>query len=225
MLEPISEALYFTRRNFTSINKVMLPYLALLMLADFVVAMVNPNSPLLLKLQTIFAFVIYPYFMAKLIRYLHFAIRTGRNGSMPDELNVPFPLWSTLFLGYLVHGLATAAGLLAFVLPGILIFLRMSFIDFNIVCRRKSLTSSITASWHQTSDNKIDIFVGLLAITIPVALVSIILLHTLTSAGWDLPALLLSNVISVYTTIFTTVFLFRHFTLAEEEMDNTNIQV
>ncbi|MFP8968473.1 YciC family protein [Pokkaliibacter sp. CJK22405] len=215
MLAPLKEALYFIQHNQPAIRRIMLPYLILLMLADLASVVFTPAA----NLQMLVALLLYPYFMAKLIRFLHMTVTRGENGITPSSIQVPMALWSSLLLGYLVHGVASTLGLFLFFVPGVYIFIKLSFIDFNIVCHGSNVMDACKESFQQTYDNKIAILVGMLSIMVPTFLATVVVVQMTFAMGVPLLGFLIGNVLSVAMTVMTTVFLFRHFTLATTDYE------
>lgn len=202
------ESLYFSISNLVAISRILIPFLAIMVLMDLYGVLFEESGLPVLPYVMIF-FLVNPYFMCKLILLLH-----ARSYREPYSGRVSPEMWLSLIMLYMVQGIAIFAGMLAFVLPGLYLTARLGFAEFEVVLNRKNPMSALQSSWEKSAEQ----MPMLLWMVILVTLASIgvsFLLTPLEQLGkfWALIAAFLSEMVSVLTTAFLTIFFYRAYSL------------
>lgn len=130
---------------------------------------------------------LYTLFVVVPVSYgLWYLLLRAVRGERPavSDLFVPFgrQYWACL-KSYLLFIICCAAGFLLFIIPGIIVSIRLSFMPFLVVDEEMSALQALKESWRRTRGHSWRIF-GLYLLALPVALAGLLLLIVGIVPAW-----------------------------------------
>ncbi len=128
----------------------------------------------------------------------------GREPSVEESYRFGLArVWSILWIGLLV-ALATFAGLLLFIVPGIIVLVRLSMAVPALVVERRRGGEALSRSWSLVRGHGWHVFGTFIVALLLVSLVSNLFTALAAGSGWVVQALL-GAVAQVITTPFTAI--------------------
>jgi len=218
--QSLLDSWFFFRRHFYAIASIILPIiLPIEIISTFTL---QPNAageidysnylPVMLV-----GLLAYPIYTVGLIYYLASVIEgTPTNTNHCWQMGKKY--WLPCLMLALFAGLTIMLGLMALVLPGILLAIRYSFAEFDLVFNQTQPIDSLRNSWHMTRDYMGTILAGYVLITVglytPFWLASKLIERT-TPGFWifDIGSSLYLN---VFGTLYT-IFAFRVYEIARHK--------
>jgi hypothetical protein len=141
------------------------------------------------------------YFMASIV--------TNNPWSVIHCYRAALLVWLKLALLYLITTIATLAGLIAFVIPGIIAFIRFAFADFICILEDRTALDAMNESWQRTQRYQWEIMVGY-ALLLLLFEGPIYIFYQFTSQPIAESVL---HIVSNIVTFIGAVYLFRIYTL------------
>ena len=150
----LSDAYFFYIRNFRQIASLCLPFLIL----DAVLESLFTSSQNFQSLYWVSFVAIYPIYTAALILFM----AESANKEHPKNIDIiasALKVWWPFYILTVVHLALSVAGLLLFIIPGILVVVRLSFAEFYLVLNgltpweaiRQSVESTKRYFWYLLS--------------------------------------------------------------------------
>lgn len=219
-LEYIRQSLFFFRRHFGTIARIQLPFIIALNLLGLLIqhsfepgstAMRNAGALLMLANLTLL-----PVYWGATILFLQSAVDSQPIGARQAILT-GLRYWRRLLLTYLMMAVAVTLGLMALIVPGLIVGVRLAFADYVCVLENRKPVESLRQSWGDTRDyfwllfkGMLIIFGGLFLLELPFAL--------LEQGGMDLaPFDALLGILFDLLGTLVTVYGFRIYCLMKEE--------
>lgn len=212
-LSVLRDSLYFFRRHLTSIIQLCLPLVVLEALSAQLLynQLGDKASP---AYGMLISLLFYPLYSAALILYLD----TRSNGqaiAKRDLLARALQLWPALALLTLISSLLILAGIALFIFPGVWIMVNLVFAEYLLVVRGLPVIEAMRTSARMTTGHFLRIMVCMLSVLAPLWLIDGLLL-TLVPDPQPGVQLVLDS-LNGFLQLFSTVVLYRLFTLLESE--------
>jgi len=170
--------------------------------------------------MALLGFVVYALYMPAVIFYIA-SVVTGKKRRTGELYQLAFKWWGPFCLLVLLVGLASFAGFLLLIIPGIIIWIKLALAEFDMLLNGSSPVEAMRTSWRMTAGRKMTLFGGFLIITLAIYVPFIIVVAILNGMGmthWLVSATTMT-LVSV-CSLFYTIFAFRVFDLAViEERD------
>lgn len=115
-----------------------------------------------------------PIYIGALV-YALFQIKLARTVNYKDAIAVGFKKWYSLFTARFVAGLLVILGLIVFVIPGIILVVRYSFIDAAVIVENKGTADSRSRSIALTEGRRWQIFGAAILFFITLIILSFII--------------------------------------------------
>lgn len=112
-----------------------------------------------------------------------------------DDLIASYPLFLTFMIASIISSLLIFFGLIAFLIPGIILAIKFFFVDYLIVDKKLGPIESLKKSWQITKGNKWNLFLFIL------------LLAFINILGFI--CLIIGLLITIPTTLMATAFVYR----------------
>ena len=183
----------FKKRPWTFIG-ILLLYVVLTMIASSITGWASEQGGV-----AAFVFPVLNLFVVQIFLSMGLIAFTLRFYGDPSDANArdlwaPKMFWS--FLGmYIVSTLATIAGFIALIIPGIIIAIGFMFAQYLVIDKELGSVESLKESWHITKGHRWDLFVLVIVLSI------LNIIGTL--------ALLVGLLISIPVTMLATVYAYR----------------
>jgi len=124
----------------------------------------------------------------------------GKNPDLSSFTSISMKKIINLFLANLIYGIVVYIGLIACIIPGIFLAVRLQLYVFNIIDHDANAFDALSRSWNSTKGNSMDIFllglalvlvnfVGLiccgigLLVTMPITIIAFALIYRLLTGG------------------------------------------
>ncbi|MGH1487039.1 MAG: YciC family protein [Cellvibrionaceae bacterium] len=154
---------------------------------------------------------IYPIYQGAFILYLASALKNSYLGKN-EYYNLSKKIWPTLLIVYITKSLAISLGLLLFIVPGLILAVRLSYAEIYCVLSKSNLNESINRSFKETNDHQLVILSGLLIILL-VGMSIIFLIQGLLKSGIgeNYITTFIFSLLSYIPVFMSTIFVFRVF--------------
>jgi len=154
--EYLRQSLFFFRNHLGMIARIQLPFLLLTsalatMTLDIDMRNMDQQQAQTMMLTMMANVLLMPLYQGATIAYLG-SVVNNQPYTVFQSLSAAAGRWPRLFLVYLLTALCVSAGLMLFILPGILIMVRLFFADYLCVTEKRGIMESITLSWNSTKD-------------------------------------------------------------------------
>jgi hypothetical protein len=173
MINKFSEAIAILWRNlglFTAI--VLTVWLPGNILVNFVAYNYVEVSDLgIMKLTMWIEGIFGPIYIGALV-YALYQIKMGKTVTYKKAMSIGFKKWGSLFAARFVASLIMGLGLIAFIIPGIILAVRYSLIDAAVVIEDKGASESRVRSIDLTAGRRWQIFWAAILFFIPFMIVS-----------------------------------------------------
>jgi hypothetical protein len=178
----------------------------------------------LLGLSYLIHFLYQPIYTGALIYWLA-RIESGEAWSLKDGLVVGVSLWDKLILVNLITHCLIILGALAFILPGLIAYARLSLVEFRVVLNRDAPQEALRNSVRLTRPLTWEILASSVFLLLAVLLLELLFgkVFTVFSAG-VVVEMLSSSLLSVVLLLNLTILLFRFYGLAGGRGDVPNHQ-
>ncbi len=213
--EYLRQSLFFFRQHFVTLAKIQLPFLALIGVLGFLMHG-NVNSTdtaaggiLLLGLLQL---GLLPLYWGATIFYMQ-SVLDGKPLSPINAISLGMSSWGRLLLTYILNGLAVMLGLIALIIPGVIVGVRLAFADYICVLENKSATESLKQSWSQTQPYFWMLLQGFILIFLCLFVLEILIQQIIGSNAIGM----LFSLIVDFCGVMLTVFGFRVFSAMREE--------
>ncbi len=152
--QSLKDSWFFFRRHFYAIAAIILP--VILPVEIFSSIVLQPNADGVIDYSnylpvTLVGLLAYPIYTVGLIYYLASVIE-GTPASTNTCWQMGKKYWLPFLILALFVGMVIMLGLMALVLPGILLAIRYSFAEFDLLFNRSQPTDAMRNSWHMTRD-------------------------------------------------------------------------
>jgi hypothetical protein len=133
-------------------------------------------------------------------------IKRGEPAGYAQAMRDGFAIWPRLFLARLVASALVLAGLIALVVPGVLVLVRLCFVDALVVLDGAPLGAALRASNALTAGRRLPIFWTGGLLFVAVLSVALTLSALAGAAHHFVVQVLVDCVIAVTQTVFTIAF-------------------
>lgn len=159
MLVKFSEAFRLLGRNFGLFTAIILTvWLPGNTFANYVAYNAEPASDIGFVRSSMWIEAIFgPIYIGALV-YALFQIKSGRTVTYQEAIAVGFKKWGPLFAAKFVAGILMGLGLIAFVIPGVMLAVRYSLVDAAVIVEGKSASASLRRSTELTVGRRWQIF-------------------------------------------------------------------
>ena len=224
-VEPlISDSWLFYKSHAIALCALLMPFIIPLgIISSCVEFMPNEEwwSEYLLWFSIALSSALYPIYQGATILYISSALK-GDYLKNSDYYTLSLRFWNTLFILYIMVSLAILAGFLLLVIPGLIVLSRVSFSEFYCLFNNMKATESFQNSWEQTKDIQWLLLKGILIVTFAIYVPFCAFEYVLNSIeSWNLMFSFLSFVGSSFLLPLFTIFLFRVYSLHNEELNQT----
>ena len=166
--------------------------------------------------------IAYSIYMVAVIAYLASLI-SGETINIKQAWRVGLNNWVKYFFLCVYFGIMVSLGMLLFILPGIYLFIRFSFCEFELIINKRPVFDCFGLSWKKTRPYIWQLLFGFAALFV-IVFAPFILLDYLTDQiegilAWVI--YVISNLAYSVVSILFTIYVFRIYTLEPEET-NTN---
>jgi hypothetical protein len=205
------DAFGFYKRNFLGIWNLLypliLPIAAINAMFVTSVEVGGEDSSLLLSIE-LFS---YPIIQAAIILYVSSTI-SGATFSRSQIYQKALKFWFPLFIFYVVYGLAVLMGIIALIVPGLILLVRLMFGEFYIIFNKDNPIDACKRSFHQTKEYQWVLFFGIFLIACLMGFVEYLLNYILTSLGAS-PAVssFVFSLVASMLYCLMTIFIYRLF--------------
>ncbi|MFN3882888.1 MAG: YciC family protein [Nitrincola lacisaponensis] len=213
--EYLRQSLFFFRQHLITLAAIQLPFLALIGILGFILqgnmtgaSGESAGSFLLLGLLQL---GLLPLYWGATIFYMQ-SVLDGKPLSPMSAISLGMTCWGRLLLTYILNGLAVLLGLIALVIPGVIVGVRLAFADYICVLENKSATESLKQSWSQTQSYFWMLLQGFILIFLCLFLLEMLIQQLF---GSTLIAVVLSLLVD-FGGVMLTVFGFRVFSAMRE---------
>jgi len=181
-------------------------------------------SPEIKTLPILIHFMYQPIYTGGLI-FLISRLVSGESWSVKESLLVGLGCWLNLLLVNVISSVMIILGLLAFILPGLVIFARLSMAEFSVVLERLSPIDALIQSNRITKQFTWQIIGSILLLS--ALLIGVKLLINIIIATFSLKHLfvfMVSELIIIILWSNITILLFRYYGLATEASQQDDIR-
>ena len=214
--EYLRQSFFFFRQHFVTLAAIQIPFLALIGILGFVLhgnatsgeAEAAAGGFLLLGLLQL---GLLPLYWGATIFYMQ-SVLDGKPLTPMNAISLGMTSWGRLLVTYILNGLAVLLGLIALIVPGVVVGVRLAFADYICVLENKSATESIKQSWSQTQPYFWMMLQGFILIFLSLFLLEILIQQII---GSNVVGMLLSLIVD-FCGVMLTVFGFRVFSAMRE---------
>lgn len=214
--EYIRQSLFFFRQHLVTLAKIQLPFLAVIGVLGFVLhgnsASSDTNAAGSVLLLGLLQLGLLPLYWGATIFYMQ-SVLDGKPISPMNAISLGITSWGRLLITYILNGLAVLLGLIALVLPGVIVGVRLAFADYICVLENKSATEAIKQSWTQSQPYFWMLLQGFILIFLTLFLLEVLIQQVV---GMNIVGMLLSLVVD-FCGVMLTVFGFRIFSAMRNE--------
>ncbi|MCV6588855.1 MAG: hypothetical protein OIF57_07495 [Marinobacterium sp.] len=151
--EYLRQSLFFFRNNLGMIARIQLPFLVLFsLLGQMTVGtdMTSPEGRQAIALVMVANLLLMPIYQGATIAYLGSVIDNNPL-SVGQSLAVGMARWRSLFLVYLLTGMAVFTGFMLLIIPGVFMMIRLFFADYACVIDKQGSNQALKSSWQDSS--------------------------------------------------------------------------
>lgn len=181
-------------------------------------------SPEIKTLPILIHFMYQPIYTGGLI-FMISRLVSGESWSVKESLLVGLGCWLNLLVVNVISSVLIILGLLAFILPGLVIFARLSLAEFSVVLERRSPIDALIHSNRITRQFTWQIIGSVVLLS--ALLIGVKLLINIIIATFSLKHLLVfmvSELIIIIVWSNITILLFRYYGLATEASQKNDIR-
>jgi len=214
MTNILLDSVNFCRRYARELFSIMGPVIIALAILSNVADLFTYQYYWFGLVYALLAMVLQTYFFVRLIRFFH-SVVSGE----AYKHSVSFSVWIDLLSVSILYGLAVVIGSMAFVIPGIFFAAKYGFSTFETVLNGKGAIAAMSASWRKSKGFAGKMMLGSSLIVLLTILVSLPLGY-LQDANFIIRFTggILIELISSTLMLFTMVFYFRVYTLADKSV-------
>lgn len=152
--EYLRQSLFFFRNHLGMIARIQVPFLLLTsalstMTMNIDVREMSPEQARTMMTMMMANVLLMPLYQGATIAYLG-SVVNNTPYTVFQSISAAVGRWPRLFLVYLLTAVGVTFGLMLFILPGILIMVRLFFADYACVVEKRGIMESLTDSWHST---------------------------------------------------------------------------
>lgn len=211
--EYLRQSFFFFRQHFVTLASIQLPFLAFIGILGFLIQgdsgdTHDAGGVLLLGILQL---GLLPLYWGATIFFMQ-SVLDGKPLSPLNAISLGMSSWGRLLVTYILNGLAVILGLIALIVPGVIVGVRLAFADYICVLENKSATASLKQSWSQTQPYFWMMLQGFILIVLCLFLLEILIQQLL---GSHLIGTLLSLMVD-FCGVMLTVFGFRVFSAMRE---------
>ena len=164
-------------------------------------------------------FIAYPIYAVAVIFYIS-SIISGEYLGTKSLWRLGLKFWMPYMILSLLITLALMAGFILLVIPGIILAIRYSFAEFDLLFNRSNPIDAMTNSWNATREYMWVLFGGLLVISIALYLPYYLILSLFDeSSVFYLVLEVVSNIAYSVLAVLYTIFAFRVYEFAKSQAD------
>lgn len=208
--EYLRQSLFFFRQHFITLAAIQLPFLALIGVLGFIMqgnmAVSEGEGAGGFLLLGLLQLGLLPLYWGATIFYMQ-SVLDGKPLSPMNAISLGMTSWGRLLITYLLNGLAVMLGLIALIVPGVVVGVRLAFADYICVLENKSATESLKQSWSQTQPYFWMMLQGFILIFLSLFLLEMLIQQIV---GANVVGMLFSLVVD-FCGVILTVFGFRVF--------------
>lgn len=194
-------------------------FLPSLMISLLILGM-TPGAAVLTSIINILG--VAPFVTGAAIFYAHQNL-TNRGATIPDSIQAAGERFTQLvFLTFILFALLIV-GFILFVVPGIYLSIRLSFVYYALVIEHRSTFTALNRSWKLTQGHWWKIFWAFLALVVAVfipAFIVLVVFTILDPGGADIGGALLNFFVSPFISVYYVLLFMSFVNLIE---DDTNI--
>ncbi len=174
----------------------------------------DEQGPAIPMIALIFDFFYHPIYMGGLI-YLLARIESGQPWSLQEGFVVGVRLWDKLLLANLISLVIIGIGFMAFVVPAVIAYARLSMVEFRIVLDGDDPFRAIKNSYQMTRLYMLPI-IGSISILLMAFIILRLLIDqlALTLGADPILPFILDAILTIAVMLMLTVVLFRFYGLA-----------
>jgi hypothetical protein len=181
--------------------------------------------PQMYALSIMIHFLYQPIYTGGLILLIS-KIVSGEERSVKECLLVGLACWINLLFVNIISSLLIILGLIAFIIPGLIVFARLSLAEFNVVLERQSPIDALVRSSRVTKRFTWQIIGSVVLLS--AMLLGIKLLINLVIATFSLkylPVFIISELVVIILWSTLTILLFRFYDLASKASQQHDISL
>ncbi|MTI12350.1 YciC family protein [Sansalvadorimonas verongulae] len=196
----------FFRSNMASLALIVIPYA---LLSEVLLRLVVRSMPMGEQLYAgvITELALYPIVHSVLILYMA-AVIGGQRRSVGECYTYSVSFWPRMMLLTMLSTIAIMAGLSLFVIPGLIIVVRLSLSDMYCMLERTSVTDSIRKSLLHTGSRTWVIFLGLAFLFPMVTMASLVMAQASANLNNPLISVIITMVQALLQTLYP-IYLYR----------------
>lgn len=165
-------------------------------------------------LSFFFTFLYQPIYTGALIYQLS-RLEAGQSWSVREGFIIGVSLWDKLLLVNLASLVVTVLGLLAFIIPGLIAYARLSLAEFRVVIDRARPKEALTSSFERTRPFTIQIIASTSVLFALFLAVEVLVERLAGGLGLSpILALGINSLVSIVMLLLLTILLFRFYGLA-----------
>lgn len=220
-MKSIWDSLFLFKNHLLPLISIVLPFVLALEVFDaFYVAnyvddklLLNDTIPLLF-----IHLLVQPFYSVAIVFYLA-AVISAQTITTLEAWLISIKYWPTYLLMSLILNLFVLTGLLVFIIPGVILFIRFSFAEFYLILEKQSPMDAIKSSVNATKDYFLILLTGFLMLGIftyaPFLMINEFL--EIDDNEMSLLSIFISVVFDIVTIIFT-IFAYRVYQLSKEKV-------
>lgn len=165
--EYLSDTWRFFRNHFLAFAGIILPFaIPLELISAFYHHSIDYGDSFFLSvLPDLLYIMVYPVFGVAIIFYIVSVVKKGERLTASDAWALGIRYYSSYLLLTLILVLAIGFGLALFVIPGILLMVKLAFSEFDLLLQGEDPMASLQSSWRKTTDHFWTLMNGGLVIT------------------------------------------------------------
>ncbi len=161
---------------------------------------------------------VYAFYIGAVIFYIA-SVTSGEKRSTGELYRLGLRFWGPLLLLVLMVAFAVFAGFMLFIIPGILLAIKLAFAEFDLLLNGSNPVDACKTSWQLTRNRKGTLFGGYLIITLVIYVPLFVieaLLGGFNVTHWTVYAT--TATVTTVCNLFYTIFAFRVYdlTLAQQ---------
>ena len=219
LLSLLTDTWNFFKSHYAALYKLLFPIIIPLSILSAVVNFFTKGSEIY-GLFTLFEFLFHPLIQGVVIVFITLVI-TGENIQLKGCYKFALKRWAPLILLYILMSLAVAAGLILFIIPGLIIGIRLMFSEFYCVLYEQNPKEAFNSSWEQTKGHQCLLLGGILSIVVVGGIAMSFLERGMIFFNIGYPLIsFISNIMSYTLGFIVTIFTYRVFTLHIETINS-----
>ena len=213
--QTLKQSAYFFKNNFTAICLTLLPCIVLIQLTPLLFPLIEGEafntSNLLIALMVKAS--LYPLYKGALLLLIA-ARANNRHASLALLYKMAARYWGSILLTAIIGGVLMSIGLALFILPGVYLYARFIFAQFNVVFRDQSPIDALVLSWQQTQQYQWQIILMLLVVVPSIYLPALMILQMLPpeTALFQAVGFMVSLAMDI-ALVFVVIFAFRVYSI------------